>query len=442
MRKAFSFIVSRRFWILGVMIFLTAVCALLFLRVKVNYDMTKYLPDDSSMKKGMDIMEAEFPSMGADKSIRVMAESLGADGEAELLEKLKAIPYVESVAHGPGERYHKGDASLFVVSTSREYGSPEEQSIEKALEKNFEDYHILFQNDNPGVDGVPVWLFLSAFVCLVIILMFMCRSWFEPVLFLVNIGIAIILNAGTNVFFGEISYITSSIAAVLQLVLSIDYSIMLMNRFRQEKEAGLDPCDAMAAALRNCFASIAGSALTTAAGLLALAFMHFKIGMDLGFVLAKGVLLSLLCVLTVLPGLVILGDRLIKRTEKKAVRISMLRLARFSYRRRYLLTVGFVVLFVVFFFLQGSTPIAYTLAKEDRIAETFPPENTLVIVYDNRDEQSMAELGETLSGVDGVTRVVSYPGLFGKAYSAEECWKVSAAWGLTSEKASVLIPRC
>ena len=420
MEKASSLIVSHRRLILGVMIVLTLLCAGLSLRVKVNYDMTKYLPNDSSMKKGMELMNEEFPSMGADKSIRVMAEGLDAGRETELLEKLKAIPFVESVAHNSGAGYHRGDYSLFVISTAAEYGSPEEKSIESALAKDFQDYHIVYQNDNPGVDEVPVLLFVAAFIILVIILMVMCRSWFEPVLFLISIGIAIIINTGTNVLLGEISYITFSIAAILQLVLSIDYSIMLMNRYRQEKAGGLDSCEAMAAAVRNCFSSIAGSAFTTAAGLFALAFMHFKIGMDMGFVLAKGVLISLVCVLTVLPGIVIMGDRLIGRTEKKQVHFHMNRVSRFSYKRRYILAAGFAVVFTVFFFLQGNTPIAYTLEKEDRIADVFPPENTVVIVYENRDEERMAALEETLDQYDGVTRVVSYPGIFGKALSADE----------------------
>ena len=420
MRKISERVVSGRYRILGVMIVLAVACAVLSLQVRVNYDMTKYLPDDSSMKKGMDIMEAEFPSMGADKSIRVMAEGLDAGREAELLEKLKTIPYVESVAHDGSAKYHKGDYSLFVVGTSCEYGSPEERSIESTLGRDFQEYRILYQNDNPGVDGVPLWLFLAAGVILVIVLLFMCRSWFEPVLFLANIGVAILINEGTNAFLGEISYVTSTMAAVLQLVLSIDYSIMLMNRYRQEKAAGLNPCEAMAAALRNCFASIAGSALTTAAGLLALAFMHFKIGLDLGFVLAKGVLFSLVCVLTLLPGLVVMGDRLIERSTKKAVHFSMRRLSRFSYRRRYILAAGFAVIFIAFFFLQGSTPIVYTLAKVDRIADIFPPENTLVMVYENGDGEAVKELAETLEQYDGVTQVISYPGLFEKAYSADE----------------------
>ena len=420
MKRVFDLIVARRRLILIAAAALLIVCAFLSLRVRTNYDMTKYLPESSPMKTGMDIMAAEFPSMGADKSIRVMAEGLTAEEEDELLARLKAIPYVESVAHDGSGKYHKGDYSLFVISTSYEYGSPEERSIENTLARDFKDHGIVYQNDNSGVDGVPLGLFLAAGVILVIVLLIMCRSWFEPVLFLVNIGAAVVINQGTNVFHGDISYVTASMAAVLQMVLSIDYSIMLMNRYRQEKAAGLEKCEAMAAALRNCFMSISSSAMTTAAGLLALSFMQLRIGLDLGVVLAKGVLISLICVLTVLPGIAVMTDRLIEKTEKRTIRFSMGRLARFGYKGRYILSVCFIVMFAAFFFLQGNTQIAYTLAKVDRIVDVFPPENALVVLYENGDEDAVAALEEPVGQMDGVTQVISWPGIFGKAYRADE----------------------
>jgi len=420
MRKLSDFIVARRRWILGVMVLLGILCAFLYPRVKINYDNTKYLPDDSPMKQGIDLMAAEFPPMGADKSIRVMADGLTAEQEAELLAKLKAIPYVESVAHDSSERYTSGTHSLFVLATSMEYGSPEERSIEHALEQDFSEYQIVYHNDNPGADGVPLWLYLVAGALLVVIMLVMCRSWFEPVLILVTIGIAIILNEGTNAFLSSISYPSSCIAAMLQMVLSIDYSVMLLNRFRQEKAAGLQPYEAMSAALRNCFASVSSSALTTAAGLLMLAFMRFKIGFDMGFVLAKGVLLSLLCALTVLPCIAVIGNRLIDKSEKKTLRLSMMRLARFSHKQRYILSVVFVVMFIAFYFLQGNTSIAYTLTKLDVIKDIFPPENALVIVYDNRDEEKISALEEQVLETDGVIQVISWPRLFGRAYTAAE----------------------
>lgn len=421
MDKLSRFIVSRRNWMLAVMACLAVACVFLYLNVRVNYDLTKYLPDDSGMKKGMDVMTGAFPAMGEDRTVRVMARGLSAEKRAELCSKLEAIPHVRSVAHGDSEKYLKGDYALFVLSTPYEYGTPEERSIESALARDFREYGIEFKNDNAtGLDGLPAWMLASAVALLVVILTLMCKSWFEPVLFLVNIGVAVVLNEGTNYFLGQISYITSSIAAVLQLVLSIDYSVMLMNRYRQERQQGLEKAEAMVSALRNCFSSISSSALTTATGLLALAFMHFKIGMDLGFVLAKGVLFSLLCVLTVLPGLVILGDRLVLRTAKKTLRIPMGRLAAFSYKRRLALTCAFAALFALFCVLQNRTAIAYTMPRTDPIADVFPSENMLVIVYENRDEEKAAALGEKAAAREEVTRVVSYPALFGKAYPADE----------------------
>ena len=421
MDKLSRFIVSRRNWMLAVMACLAVACVFLYLNVRVNYDLTKYLPDDSGMKKGMDVMTGAFPAMGEDRTVRVMARGLSAEKRAELCSKLEAIPHVRSVAHGDSEKYLKGDYALFVLSTPYEYGTPEERSIESVLARDFREYGIEFKNDNAtGLDGLPAWMLASAVALLVVILTLMCKSWFEPVLFLVNIGVAVVLNEGTNYFLGQISYITSSIAAVLQLVLSIDYSVMLMNRYRQERQQGLEKAEAMVSALRNCFSSISSSALTTATGLLALAFMHFKIGMDLGFVLAKGVLFSLLCVLTVLPGLVILGDRLVLRTAKKTLRIPMGRLAAFSYKRRLALTCAFAALFALFCVLQNRTAIAYTMPRTDPIADVFPSENMLVIVYENRDEEKAAALGEKAAAREEVTRVVSYPALFGKAYPADE----------------------
>lgn len=421
MKNLPTWIVSRRTWLLSLMAALAAVCAVLALQVRVNYDMTKYLPDDSAMKQGMDLMGEVFPSMGADKSIRVMAEGLSPEEQAELLAKLKAIPYVESVAHDDSSRYQRDGRSLFVLSTAYDYGSAEERSIERALDgEDIRAYHTVFRNDNPGADGVPAWLLLAGVSILVVILLVMCRSWFEPLLFLVNIGIAVVINEGTNLFLGSVSYVTSTMASVLQLVLSIDYSIMLANRYRQEKAAGLGKAEAAAAALRNCFSSVAGSALTTAAGLLALAFMHFKIGLDLGIVLAKGVLISLFCVLTVLPGLLVLGDRMIARTEKKIPTLSFRRLAGFSYRRRFLLSGVFAVFLVVFFLLQGNTQISYTLTKVDPIMDYFPPENTLVLVYENQDEEKIADLEKTLAQQEETIQVMGYPSVFGQARTAQE----------------------
>lgn len=420
MKRIADFIVSKRYWILGVMVCVTIVCMVLSRQVTVNSDMTKYLPDDSSMKIGMGIMEDEFPELETANTVRVMARGLDEEKREELLAKLEALDYVDSVAHKDAADYNKDEYSLFVISTSYDYGSAEEQAIEQALESDFSEYDIVYRNDDDAYEGISPTLLLTAVVILLVILFIMSESWMEPVLFLLTIGFAVMINSGTNIFLGEISNITSSITAILQLVLSMDYSIILINRYRQEKQSGVSNQEAMTAAVAHAFGSIASSALTTVAGLLALVFMDFKIGVDLGVVLAKGVFISMVCVMLVLPCLILMCDKFITKTVKKAPHIPMGGAAKFCYRFRYVMLTLFVIAFFGFNYLQGNTQIAYTLEGDDPIAEVFPNENMLVMIYDNADEKEAALAAEAAESYDGVKQVLSYPGLLGKPYTSQE----------------------
>ncbi len=420
MKKISDFIVSKRYWILGVMLCLTIVCMVMSRNVSVNTDMTKYLPDDSSMKMGVDIMEEEFPAMEIANGIRVMAEGLNEEQKRELLTELEELPYVDSVAHDDSEDYNKETYSLFVISTSYDYGSDEELAIENALENDFSEYNIVFKNNDSDFEGLTPALIATAMTILLTILFIMSESWFEPILFLLTIGIAVVINSGTNIFLGEVSDITSSISAILQLVLSMDYSIILINRYRQEKALGLENKEAMTSALQYSISSIVSSSMTTVVGLLALVFMNFKIGKDLGIVLGKGVFLSMVCVVTVLPCLILLSDKILVKTAKKSIHIPMGAVARFSYRFRYPLILLFIVMFVGFNALQGNTQISYNLANEDPIADVFPSDNMLVMIYDNEDEEKVANLADALENYDGVKQVLGYPNLLGKAYTSTE----------------------
>jgi len=219
-------------------------------------------------------------------------------------------------------------------------------------------------------------------------------------------------------------------SAVLQLVLSMDYSVILMNRYRQEKaravQAGkiwpdMDRACRRAALSRimctsweGAFPSVASSSLTTFVGLIMLVFMRFKIGKDLGLVLAKGVLLSMLCVLTVLPALILLFDGLIEKSAKKVLYIPTGALARFSFRMRWGLTVGFVLFFGVFRYTQSRAGISYAISPEDPIAEVFTPDNPIVLLYDNQDESAACELALELESEKGVTQVFSYGNVLGR----------------------------
>lgn len=421
MKKLANLIVNKRHIVMSVMLLCMIVCIFLMQRVEINDDMTKYLADDSPMKIGMDIMEEEFPEIETSQTIRVMFQNLTSEQKTELLSELEGIAYVDSVDYdADSEDYNKDNHTLYVLNTSYAYGSDEEVSIEAALDESFKQYDLVYRNGDTGIGALPTWIICLAFAILMIILFIMCNSWIEPFLFLATIGAAIVINMGTNIVMGTISNITFSIAAILQLVLSMDYSIILMNRYRQEKKLTEVKEDAMKKALVHAFSSIMGSSFTTITGLLALMFMSFKIGMDLGLVLAKGVLISMLCIFTVLPFLILISDKLIQKTAKRSLDVPMDKTAAFSYRFRHVLTALFAVLFIGFYYLQGNTETAYTLANDDPIADIFPSSNMLVLVYDQQDEKKAAELAEELEKDPNIKQLMGYTNTLEKSYTAEE----------------------
>ncbi|MDR1939538.1 MAG: MMPL family transporter [Clostridiales bacterium] len=428
--KLANTVVKGRYIILGVMLLLAVVCLTLIPKVDINSDMTKYMPDGSSMKVGLDIMNDEFSETETAQTIRVMFDGLNQRQIAKVLSDLRAIPYVDGVAYeADSPDYNRDGHTLFVVSTSYAYGSDEEKSIEAAIAGTISRYEATIINDGSGAVEVPLWIAAVAMAILTIIMLVMCNSWIEPFLFLAAIGCAIAINMGSNVFLGGISSTTASIAAILQLVLSLDYSIMLMNRYRQELQLTESKTEAMKNALKNVFFSIGGSATTTIIGLLMLLFMSFKIGADLGIVLAKGVAISLLCTFTVLPGLILPLDKLLKKTAKKSLNIRTGGLARFGFKGRHVLAGVFVVLFGGSLFLQSFAQTTYSLKAEDAIADVFPKSNSIVLLYENYDSDSAAKIAELIAADPYVKSALSYSTTIGKPYSAAELASAISAMG-------------
>lgn len=419
MKKIASFIVNKRYLVLGVLLALTIFCAFLIPQVEVNADMTKYLPDDSPMKQGVDLMEQEFENAEMMQTIRVMFEGLPQEEKADVKARLEAIANVDSVTYSKtSDDHNSGDYTLYILNTACDYNSPEENAIQRAVPELFAGYAVTVKNDNANDTALPLWCIVVAITILMIILFTMSSSWFEPLLFLVAIGAAIIINTGSNTIFGSVSNTTFSIAAILQLILSMDYSIILMNRYRQEQPNYDDKRDAMKAALRGAFSAITSSAVTTFVGLLMLVFMNFKIGKDLGLVLAKGVACSLICIFTMLPGLILLCDKIIRKTAKKVPHIPMGGVAQFSHRLRRPLAAAFALLFIGTYFLQGITPIMFTTESEDPIADVFVPTNTIVMLYKNEDADKIVRLTDALEENPQVKTALSYPTTLGRPYAA------------------------
>ena len=422
MKKIAAFLVDRRRLVFLAMMFLALANIFLIPRVRVNTDMTKYLPDSSSMKQGVDIMAQEFSGLSVPKTVRVMFHGVPDEEKEQILAVLQKTPHVDSVSFRPGdERYEKDGYTLYVLNFSVGFFSPEMSEAERYIKSNYErQYEMIYCLDKTEHQGVPVWIFVLALVLLIVILLIFTHSWLEPFLFLFAMGIAIVINMGSNIFLPYVSEITWSIGAILQLALSIDYSVILMSRYRQELLVTENKESAMKAALEKAFSSIAGSAFTTIVGFLVLVFMSFKIGIDLGIVMAKGVFLSMFCILTLLPFLVLSLDTLIRKTQKKVLTLKMDAVSRFSWRYRKGITVLFVLFFITVFVLKGSTGIAFTLVEPNDIDPVFPRENQIVVLYENADEAQIAGIIPKIEAESCVGSVMAWPNTLGKAFTAKE----------------------
>ncbi len=441
LKKIANFIVNKRYIVLGVMLALCIVSAMLIPKVNINMDMTKYLPEDSSMSIGIGILAEEFPDMETPKTVRVMLENLNDVEKTNVKIDLEAIENVDSVTYNP-DTNNKDGYTLYTVNTSCDYGTQEMMTLKDKITREFSDYGVVCKDDNATGADLPLWVILVAFSLLLLVLIVMCASWFEPVLFLATIGVAIGFNMGTNVIFPHVSQMTFSIASILQVVLSMDYSIILMNRYRQEKATSADKYEAMKKALTNAFSSVASSGMTTVIGLLMLIFMSFTIGMDLGLVLAKGVIFSMLCVFTVLPVLILIFDKALEKSAKKELHIPFGVVAKGQYKGRKIIAVVFVLLFVGTYILQNITEITYTLQTEDEIADVFPTANPVVMVYENKDEEKLAPIAYKFEEHEKVNSILGYSTTLGRSCTPNEMVatidSLGADMGIDSAVLSVL----
>ena len=322
MKKLADFLVNKRLILFFCSLAAAAACIFLMQRVTINEDLTKYLPKDSQMRTGLDIMEAEFPDPGRTETFRLMFEGLDEAGKQRAMERVLACEGVDSVTYDPDSPEHNsGSYALFLVNTVYT-DEKRTDALQKTVVEELEDEYTVWSYYRSTYDAVLPVLLPTAMVIFLLVLILLSRSYIEVVLLLTSIGVSILLNMGTNIIFESISDMTRSIAAVLQLVLSIDYSIMLFHRYDQEKARLSEPdnVQAMKNAVRNAFSSVSASAVTTIIGLMALLLLSFTIGRDMGLVLAKGILCSLICVFTVMPTMVLWCDGLLETTSKARLR--------------------------------------------------------------------------------------------------------------------------
>ena len=276
-----------------------------------------------------------------------------------------------------------------------------------------------------GLDTLPKGLgktLIFGVAIVFAVLLAMCSSVLEVVVFLITIGVAVLINVGSNALLNSVSLTTNTISPVLQMVLSMDYCIILMNRYRQERMTGKQPVSAMNLAVGGTASSILSSAFTTIVSLLMLCFIKLKIGADLGGVLAKGVAISLICTFTLLPALIIWCGKAIEATRKKIPVLPAAALSRFEYRFRIPIAILFVITAVGFTLLQRRTPIFFAPPQWEKTDSTGTAQkvNPMLLIYSTAEEDAIPALLDSIATDPKVTTCISYPSLADKPRTAEE----------------------
>ena len=412
MKRIARILMRYRHLLLFLMIALGVAGVCMLPEVKVVSDMTTYLPDDSRMKHGLDSLKSSFGGIdinGAGVSAMFTNEVVH-DSLATELTGLDGIAAM--IGNRSNDRY-----TLYQFALNPG-ASPDE--VAKSISSRYGDSVTV---ETASTNLLPDNMVFIAIVCvglLTLILMIMCASFIEAALFLIAIGIAVAINMGSNAFLPGVSVVTSAIAAILQLILSMDYSIILSNRYRQIRERNHDKVEAMTQALTDTTPSILSSAMTTILGMSMLAFMDFKIGMDMGLVLSKGVFLSLVSIYFVLPSLILAFDKLIRKTVKKVPLLHTYKLAKFEVRHRMLIAVFFAIFFVASYFLSKRTEISFSNTWPTEITREFPPQNHTVLLYRTNEQEKIIPLIDSLKSDSKVVNAMSYPSIMLKERTADE----------------------
>lgn len=404
--------------------------------VNINYNIMDYLPEDAPSTKALDVMNEEYDKGAA--NVRVVLEDVLIVEALKYKEMIKEVQGVDDIkwlddvvdikepleleSQDTIESWYKDNDALFSITVNE---ANEEAAINEITEIIADKgmisgsaVNIVFAQETTESELVKMMVILIPIILLILILT--TSSWFEPVLFLSTIGIAIVINSGTNAILGEISFVTKAAGSILQLAVSMDYSIFLLHRFSEFRNEGLDVKEAMKEAILKSVSSILSSGLTTAVGFAALIVMKFKIGPDMGLVMLKAICLSLVCVIVLLPVLALYCYKLIDKTQHRSFMPKFNKFAKVSYKFRHVSIILFLVLIIPCFLAQRSNSFSYgaseiysdegTKIGHDTAAinEEFGRTNPLVLMVPKGNLVNEKALCDDLENMDKITSVTSY----------------------------------
>ena len=418
MTKVARFIVDKRKAFYLVFIAAFVFCAASINKVQVNNDITSYLPAQTETRRGLTIMDEEFITLG---SANVMVSNVTYQTALDLSHKLENIEGVSEVAFDGTEEHYKNSSALFTISFDGEETDPATVEAMNEVLSALEGYDVysstqIGRDESATLQQEMTVILAIAAVVIVVGLLFTSKSYMEVPVYLIVFAAAAVLNMGTNFIFGTISFITNSIAVVLQLALAIDYAIIFCHRYMEERDNGLDPREADIAALSKAIVEISSSSLTTISGLVALMLMQLRIGFDMGIVLSKGIVFSMLCVFLLMPGLLMLFSGPIDRTRHRNLVPKINFWGKAVVRLRYILPPIFLVVVVVgavlsshcdYVFDNNDTDFdnkpAWRIADE-KVTDTFGKKNTIAVLVPRGDYNKEKYVLERVSQLPQVTQ--------------------------------------
>ena len=418
MTKVARFIVDKRKAFYLVFIAAFVFCAASINKVQVNNDITSYLPAQTETRRGLTIMDEEFITLG---SANVMVSNVTYQTALDLSHKLENIDGVSEVAFDGTEEHYKNSSALFTISFDGEETDPATVEAMNEVLSALEGYDVysstqIGRDESATLQQEMTVILAIAAVVIVVVLLFTSKSYMEVPVYLIVFAAAAVLNMGTNFIFGTISFITNSIAVVLQLALAIDYAIIFCHRYMEERDNGLDPREADIAALSKAIVEISSSSLTTISGLVALMLMQLRIGFDMGIVLSKGIVCSMLCVFLLMPGLLMLFSGPIDRTRHRNLVPKINFWGKAVVRLRYILPPIFLVVVVAGAVLSSHCDYVFDTNDTDfdnkpdwriadeKVTDTFGKKNTIAVLVPRGNYNKEKYVLERVSQLPQVTQ--------------------------------------
>jgi uncharacterized protein len=413
--------------------------------VSVNYNMVDYLPEDAQSTRAMEIMEKEFTAEVPDT--RVMVRDISLQEALSLKEKLSDIDGVgdviwlddvvdlktplEMADKKTVENYYSDGNALFSISVRSGDEVPITDAIYDLIGEDGaiagEAINTASSQKMAGTESMYAAILLVPII--IFILVISTTSWIEPLFFLTAIGVSVLINLGTNIFIGEVSFVTQSVAPILQLAVSLDYAVFLLHSFSDYRKQTNNPEEAMRLAMKKSFPAITASAATTFFGFIALTFMKFEIGSDLGINLVKGIVLSFISVMVFLPALTLLFYKWMDKTQHRSFVPSFAGIGKFVVKLKMPSLLLVLAIIVPSFLAQSNTAFTYGLGEQPEttragsdfieIKEAFGETTPIVLLVPKGDTAKETELVRELEDLDYVTSVIAYVNMVGSVIPPE-----------------------